>query len=125
LIIDILPQIVGNSRFELRLVLDQYKDILVNDRSLLVPIIGSLSDMPLHEDMKKEVFMMTEEALHIVDENDVPTVVRALLSTMTKRESALLSPLSFLHDSFLFPLSLPSLIHLLSNSPFLTSSFPP
>jgi hypothetical protein len=53
---------------------------------LKVPVLGSLSELPLSEVTKSEVFKMAASALSIVEESDVPTVVRTLLRSMTKGE---------------------------------------
>ena len=37
------------------MVVEEYKQLLQGDRALLVPVIGSLSDLPLTETLKKEV----------------------------------------------------------------------
>lgn len=52
------------------------------DRELLVPVIGSLFDMPLPDDLQSEVCVLAREALHIVEEEDVPTITRTLLKTI-------------------------------------------
>jgi hypothetical protein len=84
LIIEALPEIVGSSIKEIQMVIEKYKQILTVDRSFLLPIIGSLSQLQLPEKMKTDVFLLTVSALNIVEEDDLPTVVRTLLHSMTK-----------------------------------------
>jgi len=50
-----MAQIAGDSQWELQIILDQYKEILLTDRNLLIPIIASLSDLPLHDAMKVQI----------------------------------------------------------------------
>ncbi len=40
---------------EVNLVVDVYKEMLQSDRSLLVPILGSLSDLNLPEHLKSSI----------------------------------------------------------------------
>ena len=47
-------------------------------------MIGSLGDFPLSDTQKRQVFEMTLEALAVVEEEDIPSVVRTLLASMTK-----------------------------------------
>lgn len=50
-----------------------------NNTDLLVPVIGSLFDMPLPEDLQQEVSELAQEALEIVPEEDIPIITRTLL----------------------------------------------
>ena len=65
------------------MLVEAYKELLAADRSFLTPIVGSLSDLPLSAALKEEVLALTQVALSLVDEQDVPVVVKALLSTAT------------------------------------------
>ncbi|CAN0323259.1 unnamed protein product, partial [Ectocarpus sp. 13 AM-2016] len=49
----------------------------------------SLYDLPLGADTRQEVSTMTLEALSVVDEEDVPVVVRTLFKTARERDSAM------------------------------------
>lgn len=92
---DVISSIVGDSSQEISLVLEKYSE-LVKDRTYLVPVIGSISELPLKEDMKvcrlysfnlqvkNKVFELATEALQIADETDIPTITRTLLRTITK-----------------------------------------
>eukprot|EP01119_Soliformovum_irregulare_P022403 TRINITY_DN7657_c0_g1_i1.p1 TRINITY_DN7657_c0_g1~~TRINITY_DN7657_c0_g1_i1.p1 ORF type:complete len:1232 (+),score=319.96 TRINITY_DN7657_c0_g1_i1:26-3721(+) len=87
LVIEVLASIVGDSEDEVSMVIQRYKELVNLDRTLLIPILGSLSELALTEEMKNDVFKMGGAALHLVDESDVPTVVRTLLKSMN-RENA-------------------------------------
>lgn len=67
---------------------DQYRDLLSRDRSFLVPVIGSLGQLPLPEAIKLEVLDLVRNALAVVEEDDVLTVVRALLSSLSASTAA-------------------------------------
>ena len=82
-IIESMSQLVGRGGAEVEMVVAQYKDMLSQDRSYLVPIVGSLSDLALSDELKAEVFELTQSALGLVDEEDVPTVLRTLLVTIS------------------------------------------
>ena len=60
-------------------ILDAYRELVVHDRRLLVPAIGSISELNLSKQQKSSFFGLVKEALAIVHESDVPTVVQALL----------------------------------------------
>jgi hypothetical protein len=79
-----MSQIVGESSEESALVLHCYKDLLEGDRTFLVPILGSLGEMPLPESLKGEVYKLAEDALPLIDESDLPVLMKTILSTMTK-----------------------------------------
>jgi hypothetical protein len=84
LIIDALSTIAGDTEFELDIIIEKYKELINIDRKLLVPIIGSLAEFDLSKTVRNQAFQMCGAALSIVDETDVPTVVRTLLHTMSK-----------------------------------------
>ncbi len=84
LIIDVMASIVAETSSEVQIIIEKYKEIINNDRKLLVPVIGSLAELDLPEELKLQVFEMSGMALTFVDENDVPTVVRTLLHSISK-----------------------------------------
>lgn len=47
-------------------------------------MIGSLGDFPLSDAQKRVVFEMTVDALGVVEEEDMPAIVRTLLASTTK-----------------------------------------
>ena len=78
-IVDVISQISGASEPEVNLIVEQFKELLKGDRELLVPILGSLADLTLPESLCMETFHLATAALSIVDEGDLPAVVRTLL----------------------------------------------
>ena len=73
-----------SSRNEIESVVNQYKQLIQQDRSYLVPVLGSLSEFELPKDLKNEVFDLASESLDIVDEEDLPTIIKTMLSSLTK-----------------------------------------
>ena len=82
-IVHCMAQVCGDTEAEAELVLSTYQEMLTSDRSFLVPILGSISDLHLPDRMKGEVFQMAHESLDIVDEGDYPAILRTLLATLT------------------------------------------
>lgn len=68
----------------MQLVVQAYLELLVTDRSLLVPVLGSLAGMPLDISEKNTVVEATQSLLDAVEEEDIPAVVQSLLSMVTK-----------------------------------------
>ena len=60
-------------------ILDAYKSLIVDNRKLLVPVIGSISELNLSKRQKASFLNLVKGALSVVDESDIPTVVNALL----------------------------------------------
>ncbi|RHY48970.1 hypothetical protein DYB30_006542 [Aphanomyces astaci] len=65
------------------LVLHAYRDLLESDSALVVPIMGSLADMPLTPDQQNSVVDMTHTLMPSIDETDIPVVVRGMLAMLT------------------------------------------
>ena len=61
-----------------------YLELLATDRSLLVPVLGSLAEMPLDNSEKNTVVEATQSLLDAAEEGDIPAVVKSLLSMVTK-----------------------------------------
>lgn len=57
---------------------ESFSDLLSADRTLLVPIIGALSDLPLSDAHATQSRATLHYALSVVDSHDLPAVVRAL-----------------------------------------------
>ncbi|CAN0147235.1 unnamed protein product, partial [Scytosiphon promiscuus] len=89
-VVEALPHFVGEDPGEVRNVVKEYKDLLEGDRSMLVHVIGSLHELPFGADTRQEVSTMTLEALSVVDEEDVPVVVRTLFKMASERDSTAL-----------------------------------
>uniref|UniRef100_K3WZ05 Uncharacterized protein n=1 Tax=Globisporangium ultimum (strain ATCC 200006 / CBS 805.95 / DAOM BR144) TaxID=431595 RepID=K3WZ05_GLOUD len=66
-----------------KLVVEAYLELLSSDRSLLVPILGSLADLPLDTAEKSAVLDTAESLLDAAVEEDIPAVVQSLLSMVT------------------------------------------
>lgn len=59
--------------------LDAYREQLLQDRSHLVAIIGSIAELRLTPSQKESFLDLVEGALAMVDADDVPTVVQVPL----------------------------------------------
>lgn len=82
LLLDILPYCVPIEDHKLvettSQVLTVLREILIKDASSLVPIIGSLSSMPLSSNGRQEAWKLTLMSLETLDNSDYPTVIQAL-----------------------------------------------
>ncbi|EQC31000.1 hypothetical protein, variant [Saprolegnia diclina VS20] len=83
-----LPQLTYQSPKCIDLVLQAYKDLLECDSALLVPLLGSLIDMPLSPSQQNEIVLLAHTMLDSVDETDVPSVIRSLLALLTPTTGA-------------------------------------
>ncbi|KAJ0396082.1 hypothetical protein ATCC90586_003494 [Pythium insidiosum] len=75
-----LSKLVYQSRECVETVVATYVDLLATDGELLVPILGSLADLPLQPADKARVVEATECLLDAASEQDLPAVVQSLLS---------------------------------------------
>ncbi|ETW06170.1 hypothetical protein, variant 1 [Aphanomyces invadans] len=82
-IINHLPKLTYQSHECTAMVLDAYRDLLESDSTLVVPILGSLADMPLTPDQQNAVVTMTQTLMLSIDEVDIPVVVRGMLAMIT------------------------------------------
>ena len=80
-----MPCLCGQSAEELEIIVEKFKELVSSDRKYLVPVLGSLGQFELGEDLKNQIYKVAVEALNIVDENDIPTVLKSLLSALTKQ----------------------------------------
>ncbi|CAM9632114.1 unnamed protein product [Chrysoparadoxa australica] len=78
-LVSTIPALVAGKAISIDQVVEEYVRLMKEDRSLIVPVIGSLHDLPLSAELKSKVAELTLEALALVDEEDVPVVVRTLL----------------------------------------------
>ncbi|SPR00215.1 unnamed protein product (mitochondrion) [Plasmodiophora brassicae] len=91
-------------------VVDRLQDMLQSDRSLLVPILAALAALPLPQDTRSEATVLARDALAIVDQNDLPAVVRALLlpaankTAMSQIIASIRRHTSDVDNELLFPL---------------------
>ena len=68
---------------QVQAVLDAYRQLLVQDRAFLVPIVGSISELQLTPAQRESFLSLIEGSLAVVDDSDVPTMVSALLQLST------------------------------------------
>lgn len=68
---------------QVQAVLDAYRELLVQDRAFLVPIVGSISELQLTTAQRESFLSLIEGSLAVVDDTDVPTMVSALLQLTT------------------------------------------
>ena len=78
-LVEVAAQICDHEPEGINMVVDCYKELLSRGRSLLVPVIGSLGELPLPDELKVEVLGVIQGSLGIVEDDDVPTVIHALL----------------------------------------------
>jgi hypothetical protein len=67
-------------------VLQAFRNVLSKDSSSLVPIIGSLSSLPLSNKARKEAWKLALISLPVLDTTDLPTAVKSLLRNVTSTE---------------------------------------
>uniref|UniRef100_M4BV21 Clathrin/coatomer adaptor adaptin-like N-terminal domain-containing protein n=1 Tax=Hyaloperonospora arabidopsidis (strain Emoy2) TaxID=559515 RepID=M4BV21_HYAAE len=84
LLVHHLPKLTYQSKECVELVVQAYLELLATDRSLLVPVLGSLAEMPLDNSEKNTVVEATQSLLDAAEEGDIPAVVKSLLSMVTK-----------------------------------------
>eukprot|EP00940_MAST-03C_sp_MAST-3C-sp2_P000606 g606.t1 len=85
-IVDILPELIGEgSSILIQTTFEHLMSMLDYDRSYLVPVIGCLAAMSLNEKQRIQLFTITKASLRVVEESDVPAVVRALLRATDAR----------------------------------------
>lgn len=72
----------------MQLVVQAYLELLITDRSLLVPVLGSLAEMPLDTNEKNTVVEATQSLLNAAEEDDIPAVVQSFLSMVTKSSAS-------------------------------------
>lgn len=56
-------------------VVEAFKNLLNEDVTLLVPVLGAVFDLPLNGRLRKEALRLCRDALAVVNEDDVPVVV--------------------------------------------------
>ncbi|GJD08968.1 hypothetical protein Gasu2_32430 [Galdieria sulphuraria] len=78
----VVSQLTCGTEKEVRLLIEAFSDLLCSDRNLLVPIVSALGELPLAPKLLFEVRKTVVRALHTVEEQDVPIVVRTLLRTL-------------------------------------------
>ena len=81
--VEVASQICDHSEEGIQKLVGQYKELLSRDRTFLVPVISSLGELPLPDALKMQMLGLMQESLDIVEEADVPTVMRALLAAIS------------------------------------------
>lgn len=74
----------NESSIELQWTLDLFTNVMHEDRSLIPCVIGTVYELPLDEMQKRKISSVIVGVLDIVDEDDVPALIRTLLKTMTR-----------------------------------------
>jgi hypothetical protein len=71
---------VSATTAQIQSILDTYRELILSDRQLLVPIIGSIAELQLTAEQKLSYEALVRGSLAMVDESDIPTIVQALLN---------------------------------------------
>ncbi|CAM9649704.1 unnamed protein product, partial [Discosporangium mesarthrocarpum] len=88
-LVSAIPHLVADGGpEEVGRVVQEYRRLLNEDRAMLVHVVGSLHDLPIGKTTRREVSDMTLEALSMVDEEDLPVIVRTLLKNMGDADGA-------------------------------------
>jgi hypothetical protein len=72
----------------LKEVFEQLHSLLTSDNQLILPVINALVDLPLSDELTSELVALTEEAIAIADESDVPFLFRTLLNNLDNINTA-------------------------------------
>jgi hypothetical protein len=83
MILDTITKLSGNSIEEIEVILTNLKEWINTDRDLIINILGILSEIPLNDEQKEQLIGTTKNCLCIVEENEVPILVKSLLKTIT------------------------------------------
>ena len=87
ILLDLIPRISKNTNAEIDLILEAYENILKDNRTYLLPILGSLSSMELPSYAKNRVYNLASKYLMLAAEEDVPIVISIILKTMDEDKS--------------------------------------
>lgn len=74
-----LPDVISASSADVSAAVEAFGALLPTDRTLLVPMLGAMGDMPLSRAHEAAARCTLRYALQTVDGDDVPAVARALL----------------------------------------------
>lgn len=83
-----LPDLISAHPHDVSNAVESLSDILQSDRMHLVPILATIADLPLSRDHQLQTRATLTYALSIVDDDDVPAVVRAVLRTTPRIHTA-------------------------------------
>jgi hypothetical protein len=85
LIVEVIPQLCGNTPAEIEVVMQAFRDLVNRDRSFLVPVLGALGQLHLPTHIAANVFDIACESISIIDESDVSAVIKCILQTLAGR----------------------------------------
>lgn len=80
-----LPDILPNDASVIYETVETLSELLASDRTLLVPILATLASLPLSTSHRHQIRFTQQYALSVVDEKDLPAVVRSLVRTTGRR----------------------------------------
>ena len=81
--VEIFPSVFGMaSPLLLDEVFEQLQNLQSRDNKCILPVINALVDLPLTAELKNKLVALTEEAINIVDESDIPFLFRTLLNNL-------------------------------------------
>jgi len=78
-----LPQLMGEGEAQMQQLLAVCKEVMAADRTLMLPVIGALGQAPLTDALKHDLARLALGALPLAEESDLPTLVRALMQSLT------------------------------------------
>jgi hypothetical protein len=58
LIIETIPKLSGNTEIEIEKIFNSFNNWIIEDRDTLIPIIGSIYDIPFKESQKVKYFQL-------------------------------------------------------------------
>ena len=89
-----IPKLISASHNDMiNSLLEVFQARVMEDYELIIPIIGSLSDMDLSPHSRKRAFELSVVSLAVCREVDVPIVLRAVILAMTAS-----CPLTLVHE---------------------------
>ncbi len=115
-LVEVAAQLCDAGESGIDMIVELYKELLSRDRVFMVPVIGSLGELPLPASLKGQVLGMMQESLSIVEEADVPTVVRALLASLSPNTRVAIVRTLRHHASGLPSGSLPLVVELVGSA---------
>ncbi|CAN8068763.1 unnamed protein product [Agarophyton chilense] len=80
-----LPDILPNDASVIHDTVETLSEMLASDRTLLVPILATLASLPLSNSHRHQIRFTQQYALAVVDEKDLPAVLRSLVRTSGRR----------------------------------------
>ena len=82
-LLEFLPQLMGEGEAQMQQLLGVCKEVMAADRTLMLPVIGALGQAPLTDALKHDLARLALGALPLAEESDLPTLVRALMQSLT------------------------------------------